>query len=136
MKEKRLKGVFHYLNRADKLSGIGRYSVLLMGFNDVKSVEDLAKPVTRATRLLYLQPYDESEACITQCVSNPGDERYGLPEFYTISPTTPENSCSTATTVTTIKCHHTRILHIAEDCVRSDIYSAPRLKAICPITLA
>ena len=35
--------VYHYLVRADKLSGIGRYSVLLLGFND--GAEELKDPV-------------------------------------------------------------------------------------------
>lgn len=129
-KGKRLKGVFPYLSRVDKLSGIGRYAVLLMGFNDVKKPEDLAKPVRKgtATKLLYLQPYDEVEACIQKPVTDPGDERYGLPEFYTLRPTTMLDNTTHASTI--IKCHWSRIIHVAEDTVRSDIYSAPKLKAI------
>jgi len=120
----REKNVLHYLLRSDKLSGIGRYSGLLLGLDDGL---DLDKPVGNPTKLLYLRPYKEESATIKTFVNDTADERFGLPELYEIQTTT--LATDTASTQTKLV-HWSRIIHIAEGLLEDDVYGTPRLEAI------
>lgn len=118
--------VFHYLHRIDRLAGIGSYGVLLVGFDDK---EDLSTPVKTAKRVLYLQPYDEDQAAIDSTVSDTKDPRYGLPEIYTITRESATSS-SGSTQTSTIRVHWSRVLHVAEGTLDSDVFGTPRLQAV------
>jgi hypothetical protein len=73
------------LSRLDKLTGIGRYGVLVLGLDDVSNTDGFLKPVKKGVRkLMYVKPFGEKSAKITRFVSDPQDERYGLPLEYTI----------------------------------------------------
>ena len=117
--------------RADKLTGIGRYSVVLFGLDDVKKIEDYAKPVSKRgkRKLLYLKPLSEASAKIAEFEKDNTNERYGLPLLYEIvvnnSNTNDGNSQQAS-----FKVHYTRILHIVEGIIESEVYGTPRLKAI------
>ena len=83
------KRVWHYFNRADRLCGIGQYSVLYLGFDDIKKGgKTPQEPVSGATKLLYLQPYSEMNAEIHSVVTDIENERYGLPETYKLNVST------------------------------------------------
>ena len=120
----REKKVLNYLLRADKLSGIGRYSGLLLGLDDGRSLD---QPVGTATQLLYLRPYKEENAVIKTFVSDITDERFGLPELYEIQ-TTAVSTDSNSTKTRLV--HWSRIIHIAEGLLEDDVYGTPRLEAI------
>jgi len=62
--------VYHYLHRIDRLSGIGRYGILLFGVNDGKTLDKpLLEPSGETPReLLYLRPLDESVVTIKSTV--------------------------------------------------------------------
>ncbi len=138
--------IFHYLSRADKLSGIGSYSVLLMGFDDVDGeAVKLEDPVTNAKELLFLRPFKQDNAAIHSFVSDITDERYGLPEFYNINLASSNrieivNKKKTiekhrrrdlaASVNMTKKVHWSRILHVAEDLLEDDVFAVPRLQPI------
>ena len=76
-------GVWGKLSRADRLSGIGEFGVLLMGLNDGQ--EDLSKPVDDSKLnsiddLLYLRPIPQGDARgmrvrILEFDENPQSER-------------------------------------------------------------
>lgn len=111
------KNVWHYLKRADILSGIGRYGVLVIGVADGKS---MSEPLTTAASLEYLMPYAETSAQIATWDTDPKSIRYNKPLTY---------SLSLANGLTT-QVHHTRVLHIAEDLMEDDVYGVPRLEAV------
>ena len=48
---------------ADKLAGMGEYSVIHYGFDDVKKVADLAKPVKKGSKLTYLRAFSVAAPC-------------------------------------------------------------------------
>ena len=50
--------------RLDKLTGIGRYGILLLGFNDTTDLNQYAQPVskTKDLKLVYLKPLSEASA--------------------------------------------------------------------------
>ena len=114
------------LSRVDRLTGIGRYGVLLLGLNDVKKREDFAKPVTLGVkRLKYIKPLSEKSAKIDKYEVNPRSDRYGMPLIYGI-----EVADADAGSSSTIQVHHSRIIHIIDDTLESEIMGIPRLEAV------
>lgn len=113
--------VLTYLRRADILAGIGRFGILLIGFDDGKA---LNTPVTSATKVIYLKPYSEGSVKISRWEEDKTNARYGLPTFYNITIQKGENASEAS------EVHYTRILHIADECLDSDIYGTPRLEAV------
>lgn len=118
---KRLK-IWNYFSRADRLSAIGEYSVLLIGFNDAAQ---LWQPVKRATDVLYVMPYSQINAQISKYVTDTKDPRYSLPEEYSIQMRTTQGTQATASR----KVHWSRIIHISEDNLEDDMLGLPRLEA-------
>ena len=63
--------------KLDRLSGIGRYGVLLLGINDAPTLEGFANPVVSGARkLLYVKAFGENAAKILSYVSKPNNPRY------------------------------------------------------------
>jgi len=64
-KDLKLKNIFI---RADKLSQLGEYGVLMMGFSDVTKVEEFkqAVDVSDKLELLYVKPYQQESAQIAK----------------------------------------------------------------------
>lgn len=110
--------VWHYMVRVDKLSGIGDYGVLLLGFDGGQRLEE---EITRATKLLYIRPYKQDNITIKTFVSDLTNERYGLPELYTLKVTNADGG-EKETIV-----HWSRIIHIADELLEDDIIGTPRL---------
>lgn len=122
---KRLK-LRSLLARVDRLTSIGRYGVLMLGFDDVSTPSQFAQPVRAGKRkLYYIKPFGENSAKVEECVSDPKDERYGQPLFYTIEVADVAKNASV-----TYKVHYTRVIHILEDHLESDVYGIPKLEAV------
>lgn len=119
VKEKR---IFNYLLRADKISGIGNYSILLFGLDDGAT---FSSPVTKAKELMYLQTYMQNSAEIESYESDEKNIRFGLPKEYNIKLTTADKSGTVNKRV-----HFSRCLHIAENLLDNDIEGLPRLENI------
>lgn len=117
--------VWHYMSRVDKLSGIGCYGVLLLGFNGNKRLSD---PVKKANKLLYIRPHKENTAEVDTFVTDKTDPRFGLPEMYKIQ--IGNFTGKTYTSTVTTRVHWTRVIHIADDLKEDDIYGTPRLKNV------
>lgn len=116
------RSLFHYLSRCDRLSSIGQYAVLLLGFDDGI---DLDKEVASAKDLLYLMPYSEDAATIDKYDEDTKSERYGQVILYSIN-----MSVGTSGTSTSKKVHWSRIVHVSEDNLTSDVFGMPRLQSI------
>jgi hypothetical protein len=116
-----------FLSRVDRLTGIGRYGVLLLGLDDVKDQEGFMKPVKDdgKRQLLYVKPFGEYSAKINTYDSNPKSPRYGMPLTYNIQVADIANNSSTL-----VQVDHTRVIHITDDNLESEIYGTPRLEAV------
>jgi len=113
-------------SRVDRLTGIGRYGVLLLGLDDVRNVAGWALPVRAGTRTLkYIKPFGEQSAKIQAWVDDPQNERYGMPLYYNVI----VSDVSSGSSVT-IKVHYTRVVHITDDNLESEVYGTPRLEAV------
>ena len=111
--------------RLDKLSGIGSYGVLLLGFDDVSNQEQWAQPVQGAVALKYIKPLGMESAVISTWDSKTTSPRYGMPSSYGVTIQGPDNSTSRE-----IKVHYTRMLHVVEGNLESEIEGTPRLQAV------
>jgi len=113
-------------SRLDKLTGIGEFGVLLLGFSDVKKRDDFALPVSvgREKKLLYVKPFSQGDVEITKWETQAKNPRYGLPTEYTITITNPAGGEAE------VRIHHTRVLHITDEKLESDVKGLPRLEAV------
>lgn len=118
--------VLDYLHRIDVQSGIGEFGVLLMGFdgNDTLDVE-----VTSASKLLYLKALNRSVVKIKSRVKDVNSPRYGLPEMYSVDFENVEGSDDNVHGKT-IDVHASRVLHVADNRMSSEVYGSPRLEVL------
>ncbi len=127
------KKIFHYLKRTDKISGIGQYAVLLLGFADGVDFKTELKE-GEGKQLLYMRPYSQSNASIYEWETNQRNERYGLPKVYDLTVNNPINLSSSndnkSDAYSHIYVHWTRIIHIAQDLQEDDVYGTPVLESI------
>lgn len=111
--------------RLDKLTGIGRYGILLLGLDDVQTNQDFKKPVTNKRKLLYVKPLSEQSAVIDSFVENATDARFGQPLLYKITTSDPNTQANTNIVV-----HWSRVIHVADGLLESETFGTPRLKPV------
>jgi hypothetical protein len=123
--------VWEHLLRADILSGIGSFGVLLLGLDDGG---DLHEPVRkgRKSRLLYLRAFDESLIQITRYEVDKTNPRYGRPVEYaiTLNDISEQSQGGIGLQLTTTHVHWSRIIHLADNLGSSEIFGAPRLRPV------
>ena len=125
--------VYHYLQRADILAGIGQFSIVVVGFDDGN---ELSQPVIQgsATKVLYMQPRRQDHVTVKTWSTDEADPRYGLPEMYEveldITATSTEDSKKAKKQTLKQSIHFTRVLHIADLTLESDVFGTPRLESV------
>lgn len=122
--------------RTDVLAGLGRYAILLIGGGG--AVDQPLKSLT-VDSLLYLTPYSEEDATITEFEVDSKNVRYGMPLYYSIKRIT---TSSTATVPRLVgvatppslgtnvgqRVHYSRVIHIADGLLDDHVYGQPRLE--------
>lgn len=116
------RSVFHYLSRCDRLSSIGEYAVLLLGFDD--GIE-LNEEVTHASDLLYLMPYSQDAASIDKYDEDTKSERYGQVNQYKIN-----MSVGTSGTSISKQVHWSRVIHVSQGNLVTEVFGIPRLECV------
>ena len=112
--------------RLDRLTGIGRYGVLLLGLSDVREKEDLRKPAEgQNLRLMFVKPFSEGSAHIERLETRSANERFGLPTIYKLTMNGADGNSTFDLMV-----HHSRIIHVAEDLQESEFLGTSRLRAV------
>ena len=117
--------LYSQLMRLDKLLGLGRFAVLLFGFDDSA---DFGSELSEEADLLYVSPYGEDNISIIEYETDHTNPRYGHPTMYQLSISNP--GAGAATKLASIKVHHSRVLHVVEDTLESPVFGTPRLEAI------
>jgi hypothetical protein len=123
--------VWEYLSRADILSGIGHYGVVLLGLSGSDGLEAPAftpGKAQAARQLLFMRVFPESMAAVSKYDTNPGSPRFGLPEAYNLTFANPSSSGATGGQQQTV--HWTRILHIADNLGSSEVFGTPRMQPV------
>lgn len=119
--------IWKALNRADKMTGYGRFSAIVCG-TDGSKTKDVSPD-----RLLYLQPYSELCTTIQELDNSKTSARYGLPTLYEF---TPQNAAIERTNVAQtvslrpFKMPHTNIVHIVDRVVEDNVYGTPALYGV------
>ena len=113
--------------RLDRLVGLSRYAVLLVCFSDVISIEAWAVPLpaTGALDIIYIKPIGDTGASVLSWETNSASSRYGLPLTYTVQIEGKDKQGGISIVV-----HYSRVLHVVEDPVESEVFGTPRLEAV------
>jgi len=124
--------IWGWLRRADILSGIGSYGILIIGINDGKPMNE---PVTIEDgvkyELGYLRAFPESQVDIVESEIRRNSQRYGHPTMYRIQAQSPNVEFSGGhVDLSTQEIHWTRVVHIADNREISEIIGVPRLKLV------
>jgi hypothetical protein len=123
--KKRLKLTSKF-KRLDRLSSLGEFGILLLGFDGVKTNEDFSEPVQPGNRkLLYVKPLSQESVEIDEYVDDPADPRFGLPLLYRIQLTEPG-----AESHKTLRVHYTRVIHVVEKLMESEVKGVPVLQNV------
>lgn len=138
--------VCHYLHRADRLSGIGRFGVLLLGLSDgpldrpvagvdPKTGERGGRQPRRPLQLLYLRPFSEEHVSVVETEQDTRSPRYNQPTLYeftlqSASEASGGASSSYAGTFEKKRVHWTRVIHLADNREASDVWGVPRLEQV------
>lgn len=129
--------LYNHLFHLDEISGIGQYGILLFGLDDG---EDLSQPVPGVNEigegdgtehnLIYLREFDESCVQVSTRESKTTSPRYSLPLSYKINFMDTADSGVQATDVVSKSVHWTRVLHVADNQLVSQVYGTPRMKPV------
>lgn len=128
---KRLR-LWSMFERVDRLSGVGRYAVIMIGARGTEEDAQLGDQMPQMQSpddVLYLGVYHEGAAVINSWVTDPADPRFGLPYDYRIDFSAGVPTFSTAK-AGTIRVHHSRVIHVAEDRLLDNVYGRPRLQRV------
>jgi len=124
------KEVFSRLERADTLNRIGAFSVLYVGIPDgLDPREPVGKVQGNAIDAVYFKPFDYQGVTVSQYNQDASSERYGMPELYQMQITTTGDERKTQE-VQSIIAHYTRVIHMAENLLSSDLEGIPALEPI------
>lgn len=126
--------VWNILYRADVLSGIGQFGIIILGINDGNRLEqelNFKQGRGKGRQLLYLHPLDQSVVEVIEKETDTGNPRYGKPKLYSV---TFESDTSVGGTAQKsgqgVKVHWTRVIHLADNRTTSDINGVPRMKSV------
>jgi len=122
----RLK-MFHYLERIDRVAGVGRYGALFLGVSGAGKPDRVIPKVKGPEGLLFLTVFAESHAAIQKLEGSPTNPRFGLPSEYNVQflSGTATDSRSTSRIV-----HASRIIHVVDGAFEDDIFGTPRLRRV------
>lgn len=123
--------IWSFLKRADILSGIGSFGIVLLGFDDG---EDLSQPVVprEGMHLTFIRTFDESLVDIVQYENNPNNPRFDQPVMYSVSFNDTENSNSNMSgqSITDKMVHYSRVIHVADNRLSSEVFGVPRQQPV------
>jgi hypothetical protein len=126
-------GLWNAVSRADKLAGMGDYSLLLIGLSSSGKLDTPAR-TTKERKVLYLQPYGYDSIKIKTLVDNPNDSRYMKPQLYTITPQIQNEIRTTLlskmSSLAGFDTDASRVLHVAENYLTDEIFGNPRIERV------
>ncbi len=131
--------VFANLQKLDTLAGLGQYAIMVVGLDDGQQLDQPVSPVRTAgkqRKVLYLQPYAEGSVAVKTYETNQSNPRFGLPVIYTVDPGTfasqTSNTVSAGLSPTgkSFNVHWSRVLHVAEGSLESQVFGRSRLECV------
>ena len=128
--------IWYYLHKLDRLCGIGRFGVMLLGIDDGKELnEPVDKVIAQTTpkkrvvdrKLLYVRVFDETHVVVKHTETDTKSSRFGKPAMYSITFVDPSTS---STSSITRDVHWSRLIHVADNCTDSEVYGDPRQEVV------
>jgi hypothetical protein len=123
-------GLYHYVNRADRLSGIGKYSLLLLGFDDVKTNDQMEKPVRGSVGLAYVQCFGYGQCQVVEWEDDLKSPYFGLPRIYSLGLALTVNQMTENQPANWVRVHRDRVLHICDSPLDNDVHGYPIIERI------
>lgn len=114
--------LYSQFRKVDLLASLGKFAVLFIGMDG--SSEDLSVPPVNPKKITYLSAVPENRATISMWEENTKSPRFGMPLVYQLQFNVGNASTST------VMVHWTRVLHVAENTLESEIYGIPTLEPI------
>jgi hypothetical protein len=134
---------FYYLQRTDRISGIGKFGLLFLGLDDGKSLDKpvqgvddksgVIEPSKRKHKLLFMRVIPEALCRVAEWETNLRNRRFGQPKYYYIqfSPLEDDQTNAPLTTKNRDeKVHWSRVIHFADNKICSEVYGAPRQEPV------
>jgi hypothetical protein len=129
--------LWHFLARADTMSGIGRFGLVLLGLDDGKELHEPVDGIDERGQkvgssqheLLYLRVFDESLVDISSKETDPSNPRFGQPTYYSITFGT-INEGVNIDEGTMHRVHWSRVVHIADNRMSSEVYGTSRMQPV------
>ncbi len=130
-------GLWKVLKQADKLSRLYRYAIIVIGYRDgmpgdLLTPNNVTSPLNvpglpKENKVLYLTAYGSADVSINKWEKDRFNKRYRLPLTYQlIERELAEGQSGDSQNVRNdVTVHHSRVLHIAYDAVRSKVYGTP-----------
>lgn len=132
--------LWFYCHLADKMSGIGRFGILLLGLDDPTPLDqppagfdqDLNRNPGRpaARKLAYLQAYPEDLVQVTATDRNPSSPRFGQPVLYTVTLADPSDPSGEGGGGAPLTVHWSRVVHLVDKRGSSKVYGVPRMQNV------
>lgn len=124
--------LWNIFERADRLTALGQYSILLLGLDDGAALE---RPVNIGTKteLLYVQPHGQWNATIRTVESDTSSSRFGLPSVYDLQlpDLTAVGKTGTASRpALPIQIDWTRVIHSIDNPLDDNVFGVPRLESV------
>lgn len=139
--------LWHWMERVDRVSGIGRYGGLFIGAaGNNKNADALAQPITelKLDEIAYFGAYHQKAMEIIEWDSDVFSPRFGYPTLYkmnladfTVEAGSRDGSSAFLKRARTggagkleVLVHWTRVLHMAEDTLLDNVHGRPRLERV------
>ena len=131
--------IFHHLQRADEISGIGEFGIILLGIDDGKLLSEPVENIDEtgevsdgnAYELLYIREFSQSVVQVGSRQTDISNPRYGKPLSYNITfQDTSEASSNGGVATLSQTVHWTRVIHLADNRVMSEVFGTPRQKPV------
>jgi len=117
------------IEKTDILNRLGRYSLMYVGIQGQKPEEPLRKTVSGDLSKVFFSPFGEDGIIVNTKVTDPLDERFGLPLTYDVRVIARDNNQELVDTSSRIV-HWSRVVHLAEGSLDNDIEGESALKDI------
>lgn len=137
----------HHCHRADEQSGVGHFSIMVLGYNDGRTLEqsidglDANGNPTEAMNnrevnpdnLLYIQTFSEDLVHVADVERNSASKRWGHPTKYqvkTLDPGLTDSIAMPIENLPTQEVHWTRVVHVANKNSSSQWLATPLMEPV------
>lgn len=130
--------IWDVLNRADKMTGWGRFSIIVLGLPG--RLNSPARKRLELPDLLYAQPYSELGVTVDKFDTDTSSPRFGKPLLYRIRPNSADIDITNGRLIGTgrdspvgssdLVVHYSRVIHIADNLLEDTVYGQARLEPV------